>query len=178
MERLGPPIDTYQAYGFYPDELEIGLPEPTPEPVLNGNGHSPPEFPKAPLIESIRELQVVNQHWREMVGIGDEDVESIVPRLVEEVGELHEALEHGVNGNRAEVLSELADIGLYVFAMMNAMGAMADEVLTAKINRNVFKYNPAKVQDAMSNGMSQGEAMMKVKADWHRPNDMQFFEDL
>ena len=175
MEPLKPPIDTYQAYGFYVDELTIG--EPAAEMVETED--APQEtFPKAPLVESIRELQIINEHWRQMVGIGDEQVEEIVPRLMEEVDELNEALELGSDANRAEVLSELADIGLYVIAMMNAMGAMADEVLTAKINRNVFKYNPVKVQDAMGSGLSQGEAMGSVKMNWHRPNDEQFFKGL
>lgn len=177
---MGPPIDTYQAYGFYLDELDIGLPEQAelPIPAAPPLNEAAPNFPKAPTIETIRELQIINQHWREMVGIGDENVVDIVPRLAEEVEELNEALEHGVNGNRAEVLSELADIGLYVFAMMNAMGAMADEVLTAKINRNVFKYNPTKVQAAVSSGLSTQEAMGKVRSEWHRPNDEHFLKNL
>lgn len=177
MELLKPPIDTYQAYGFYPDELTIGEPATqNEEPSTDQIGQD--IFPKAPIVESIRELQIINEHWRQMVGIGDENVEQIVPRLMEEVDELNEALELGSDANRAEILSELADIGLYVIAMMNAMGAMADEVLTAKINRNVFKYNPVKVQNAIGAGLSQGEAMGSAKMDWHRPNDTQFFKGL
>lgn len=180
MEGRRPSGDSYIDYGFYPDELEefSYLIEPESPHVNGKTGLQNPDFPKPPIIESIRDLQAINQHWRRMVGVEDEGIESIAPQFVGEVAELQEALEHGVNGNRAEVLSELADIGLYVFAMMSSLGARADEVLTAKIARNVYKYNPAKISEAMADGIPQNEAMQQAKSEWNRANDFHFFKDL
>lgn len=175
-----PTIDTYQAYGFYPDEIDdfSNVTECPPIPTNGTIFKSEPRYETPPTIASMQEMQDVNEIWRQKVGVGHETIEDIAPRLVEEMRELYEAMEQGVDTNRAEIISELADMGLYVLAMMTSLGVRADEAFTAKINRNMYKYNPVHVQAKVEGGMEQPDAMMDMRKNWNRAHDFHFFKKL
>lgn len=134
-------------------------------------------YPRAPRLESVQDVQTVNTIWRTQAGLSEEQPKDIFTRLMEEVRELDEALQMD---NRAELASELADVGLYVFAMMSAVGIDAADALSAKLNRNYHKYNPAIIQEKLASnpGLTQPDAMQTMKQAWDRSHDEQFFEDI
>lgn len=156
-------------------------------PKFSTNGHSPQyensayKTPvvlqtEAPVIEKIKDLQDINYIWRDKVGVADEEPDSIFSRLQEEMTELADALTRPEN--KEELASELADIGLYVFAMMSSIGVQADKILSAKLNRNYHKYNPARVNELKSNGHDHDEAMGISRNVWDRSKDKEFFQEM
>jgi len=119
----------------------------------------------------MKEAQSRDAGWRE-ANLRNNPLQTF-NKLLEEVGELREALE---NGTRLEIGSELADITIVAIGIMSLYDFDVDALLQAKLSRNEAKY--CKTQELVDEGMTPDEAMAYQKEEWDTQRDYEFLEGL
>ena len=89
-----------------------------------------------------------------------------------EVGELMDAIH---TGDRQEVIGECADIIKFAMSILQRLGVTPEEAVTRKIERNIHKYPMHEVERLVSEGLTHEQALEKLKFQWNRERDKDFY---
>ena len=132
-----------------------------------------PEQPKyRPQIREIKTLQHVENTFRTMLGLDDTPV-GLFKKLQGEVTEAGDAV---VSGDRKAIAGELADVIIFTMSLASMHGISIQEAISGKIARNFDKYAPFRMQQLLQEGLSSEDAMAKMKSEWDKTADDNYLQ--
>lgn len=101
--------------------------------------------------------------WLTDVGITRDDLQSQIDKKKEEDNEVLEAWEAG---DEEQLASELVDAAVVSLGMLGLLGVDYAAAIREKAAITREKYDPAKVQAYMAEGLTRLEAFARLKQEW------------
>jgi NTP pyrophosphatase (non-canonical NTP hydrolase) len=127
----------------------------------------------SPKIETLRGMQEAHGVLSSVLNPEENEME-LFGLLQDEVTELQDAL---ATGDREIIANELADIILFSTQVASYYGIDVGDAVSRKIDRNFHKYNPAEIKRLEEEeGLSAREARLRLKQEWDKTKDHEFFK--
>jgi NTP pyrophosphatase (non-canonical NTP hydrolase) len=131
------------------------------------------EIYHSPHIETLRGMQEAHGFLSAVLN-PEENEKELFCMLQDEVTELQDAL---ATGDREIIANELADVILFSTQVASYYGIDVSDAVSRKIDRNFHKYNPAEIKRLEEEeGLSAREARLKLKQEWNKSKDHDFFK--
>lgn len=121
---------------------------------------------------TLRDMQHAVVSHSNVLG-ADETVDDIHLHFIEESEELAQAL---TTGGRKDIAGEIADIYIFLARLADQQGIDVEEAVFSKLHRNIDKYNPTRIQDMTSRGMTTAQARTTLKRQWNKADDAKYIK--
>jgi len=113
---------------------------------------------------NLNEAQAIQQWWEGKMGIDERDKLDRFNRMLEEVDELHEAIEG--NASCKDVALEAVDVFIFCLSIISRCGYDLGGLFVEKMERNHYKYNVDEVQRLREEGLPLDNILQTMKERW------------